>query len=144
MVVGDQVELLSNGEGVVRHCERGIAAVLAVLAGMPEPLVPGSPLGDRCVSLPLADGVGEVDVADPDYAGIDDLNQRDRDSCRVDDYLPVPGARQWLGIQFVVGEQPGRRGLGPGDDGRHQLVTQRPGKRELRDSQPSRFRFHAG
>jgi len=142
MIVGHHAELLGNGEGVVLHGELGIAAVLAVLTGMPEPLVSGPPLGDRRVSLPLADGVGEVDVADTDDAGIDYLDQRDRDSRRVDDHLPVARARQRLGVQFVVGDQPRCRGLGPGDDGRHQLVTQRPGKRELADSQPSRFRFH--
>jgi hypothetical protein len=143
MIVRGNAELLGNGEGVVIHRERGIAAVLPVLAGMPEPLVPGPPLGDRRVSLALADGVGEVDAANHDDADIDYLDQRDRDSRRVDDHLPVAGARQWLGVQFVVGEQPGRRGLGPGDDGRYQLVAQRPGKRELPDSQPSRFRSHA-
>lgn len=143
MVVRDNAELLGNGEGIVIHDKRGVATVLAVLARMPEPLVPGPPLGDRRVSLPLAGGVREIDVADPDDADIDYLDQRDRDSRRVDDHLPVTRARQRLGVQFVVGEQSGRRGLGPGDDGRHQLVTQRPGKRELPDSQPSRFRFHA-
>lgn len=143
MVVRDNAELLGNGEDVVIHRERGIAAVLAVLAGMPEPLVPGPPLGDRRVSLPLANGVGEVDVADSDDADIDYLDQRDRDSRRVDYYLSIAGVRQRLGVQFVVGEQPRRRGLGPRDDGRHQLVTQRPGKRELPDSQPSRSGSHA-
>jgi hypothetical protein len=113
MVVGEQAEPLGDGEGVIIHRERGIAAVVAVVAGVPEPLVAGPPLGDRRVSLPLADGVGEVDVADPDDADAGYLDQRDGDSRRVDDYLPVAGARQRLGVQFVVCEQPGRRGLGP-------------------------------
>jgi hypothetical protein len=71
MVVRDNAELQGNGEGAVIHRERGIAAVLAVLAGMPESLVPGPPLGDRRVSLPFADGVGKVDVADPGDADMD-------------------------------------------------------------------------
>jgi hypothetical protein len=104
MVAGDDAELQGNGEGVVINCERGIATVPAVLAGVPEPLVPGPPLGDRCVSLSLADGVGQVDVANPCDADTDHLDQRDRDSRRVDDHLRVARARQWLGVQFVVGE----------------------------------------
>jgi hypothetical protein len=106
MVVGEQAEPLGDGEGVIIHREREIAAVVAVVAGVPEPLVAGPPLGDRRVSLPLADGVGEVDVADPYDADAGYLDQRDGGSGRVDDYLPVAGSRQRLGVQFVVCEQP--------------------------------------
>jgi hypothetical protein len=49
-----------------------------------------------------------------------------------------PGRGSGSVVQFVVGEQSGCRGLGPGDDGRHHLVPQRPGERELPDGQPSR------
>lgn len=92
LVVRDNAELLGNGEGVVIHHEGGIVAVLSVLAGMPEPLVPRPPLSDRRVSLPLPHGVGEVDVVDLDDADIGNLDQGDRESRRVDDYLPVAGA----------------------------------------------------
>lgn len=97
--VRDNAELPGNGEGVVIHDE---GKIVAVLAGMPQPLVPGPPLSDRRVSLPLPHGAGVVDVADLDDADIGNLDQSDRESRRVDDYLHVAGARQRLGVSDLV------------------------------------------
>lgn len=135
----NDVEALGDGGGGVVHSEGGVAAVGSVLGGMPERLVSRPPLHDRGVALPFAGGVLPVDGGQGNDADPVDLDQRYRDSRRVDDDLPVTGTRQRLTLQLVVGEQPGRRGLGPGQDGRHQLIPQRPGKGELRDSQPSRL-----
>src|SRR6185312_3705595 len=122
---------------VVVHRERRVADVLAHVGGVPEGLVPGSPVGDAGVALALAERVPQVDVGHPDHPDRDDLDEGDGLARGVDHHLAVTGTRQRLAVALVVVEQPGRRGLRAVKDRGHQLIAERAGERELPDAKPS-------
>src|SRR5580692_2016455 len=73
VLAGDQAELLGDDQGVVVDRERGVAELGPYLVGVPEGLVAGAPLGDAAEALALADGVGQIDVGQPDHPDRDHL-----------------------------------------------------------------------
>lgn len=81
---------------VVVNREVRIIQSRAHLLGVPETFVPGTPLSDRGVPLPLTERVSETDIGKADHPNGHRFDDRDPMTRGVDHCLPQSRSGQWF------------------------------------------------
>jgi len=128
-------EFLRYDKGVIADRESGVTKSLTHLGRVPELLMDGPPFPDRGISFAFAQRVVQVHIGQAYHPHRGRLDNRDRAASGVDHNLAQSGARQWILLVLVVGDQPGRRGLLTRQDRGDELIAQRSRESGLRDWQ---------
>lgn len=131
--VGEETESLEDQRGGVIDGEVRIPQLCAFGRAVPALLVHRPPLGDRCQPLTLVEHMCEIHVPQVHDPNACDLYDRDLAFLGIDHHRFRADLIQRKVLDLVPAKQTGCRGLRSVEYGGHELLSQRTGKRELKD-----------